>query len=152
MSERHFTTAVFVVHQGRVLLLFHRALGRWLPPGGHLIPGELPDEGAAREVLEETGIPIRFAAGPAAVAPGGPRLLARPAGIQLETIEPGHEHIDLIYFAAPAGETMEPHRNEESLAIGWYGPDDWESLGVDGEIQAWSRLALAHAGAVTDWP
>ena len=54
---REFTVAVFVVHEGRVLLLAHPKLGRWLPPGGHIEPNELPDEAAVREVEEETGIP-----------------------------------------------------------------------------------------------
>ena len=29
---------------------------RWGPPGGHLEPGEDPASGAARELLEETGV------------------------------------------------------------------------------------------------
>jgi hypothetical protein len=43
---RDFTVAVFVVHQGRVLLHFHEKLRRWLPPGGHIEPNELPDDAA----------------------------------------------------------------------------------------------------------
>jgi hypothetical protein len=31
---RDFTVAVLVVHDGKVLLHWHRKLGRWLPPGG----------------------------------------------------------------------------------------------------------------------
>ena len=57
---RHFTVAVFVVHAGRVLLHYHRKLGRWLPPGGHIEDNELPDDAARREVLEETGVHIRL--------------------------------------------------------------------------------------------
>ena len=53
---RHFTVAVFVVHDGCVLLHFHRKLGKWLPPGGHVEDNELPDDAALREVLEETGL------------------------------------------------------------------------------------------------
>ena len=46
---RDFTVATFVVHEGKVLLLWHRKLGMWLPPGGHIEPNELPDEaGGAR--------------------------------------------------------------------------------------------------------
>ena len=41
---RHFTVAVFVVHDRRVLLHYHRKLGKWLPPGGHIEANELPDE------------------------------------------------------------------------------------------------------------
>ena len=35
-TGRHFTVAVFVVWEGKVLLHFHRKLGMWLPPGGHI--------------------------------------------------------------------------------------------------------------------
>ena len=31
---REFTVAVFVIHDGQVLLHWHRKLQRWLPPGG----------------------------------------------------------------------------------------------------------------------
>lgn len=37
---------------------------------------------------------------------------------------------------------MEPRANEESVAIGWYGPQDWSALGVEAEIQAWCTQAL----------
>lgn len=41
---------------GRVLLVHQR--DQWLLPGGMLEPGESHAEGAAREVEEETGIPV----------------------------------------------------------------------------------------------
>jgi ADP-ribose pyrophosphatase YjhB (NUDIX family) len=41
---------------GRVLLVFQR--GQWMLPGSMLEPRETPAEGAAREVEEETGIPV----------------------------------------------------------------------------------------------
>src|SRR5438105_15287259 len=100
---RHFTVAVFVVHEGRVLLHYHRKLGKWLPPGGHIEDNEVPDDAALREVLEETGIRARLV-GPrgldtAHLAAGAPRQLIVPAGVQVEDIYPGHQHIDLVYFA-----------------------------------------------------
>ena len=49
-AGRHFTVAVFVVWEGKVLLHRHRKLGMWLPPGGHIEKVELPDEAAVREV------------------------------------------------------------------------------------------------------
>jgi 8-oxo-dGTP pyrophosphatase MutT (NUDIX family) len=99
--SRDFTVAVFVVHAGRVLLHPHIKLGLWLPPGGHIEPNELPDEAALREVEEEAGIAIDLLPDPDQPVdrPDQPRQLTRPVGIQLETITPEHEHIDLIYFA-----------------------------------------------------
>src|ERR687893_1950554 len=102
-TGRHFTVAVFVVWEGKVLLHLHRKLGMWLPPGGHIEPNELPDEAAVREVFEETGI-AAVLTGERALDlddPAAPRQLVRPEGIQLEQITPTHQHIDLVYFARP---------------------------------------------------
>jgi 8-oxo-dGTP pyrophosphatase MutT (NUDIX family) len=59
-TGRHFTVAVFVVWEGKVLLHFHRKLEMWLPPGGHIERDELPDQAAVREVLEETGLRVEL--------------------------------------------------------------------------------------------
>ena len=47
-----------------------------------------------------------------------------PAGVQLENIGPRHQHIDLIYFARPAGST-EIRDEFADEKIGWYPPEDW---------------------------
>src|SRR4029079_732480 len=87
---RHFTVAVFVVDAGRVLLHFHRKLGKWLPPGGNIEDTELPDDAARREVLEETGLHVRLL-GRRGLDVEAPPQLVVPAGIQVEAIYPGHE-------------------------------------------------------------
>lgn len=54
----HITSSVLVLneHRTQVLLIFHRALQAWLPPGGHYEgPGGLV-ESAARELAQETGL------------------------------------------------------------------------------------------------
>ena len=45
---------------GSALLADHRKSGLWLPPGGHVEPGEDPAETARREAREELGIEARF--------------------------------------------------------------------------------------------
>jgi 8-oxo-dGTP pyrophosphatase MutT (NUDIX family) len=103
-SGRHFTVAVFVVWEGKILLHLHRKLGMWLPPGGHIERDEIPDDAAVREVFEETGLDVELV-GEKREDVEDPVQLHRPAGVQLENIGPGHQHIDLIYFARPAGTT-----------------------------------------------
>jgi 8-oxo-dGTP pyrophosphatase MutT (NUDIX family) len=138
---RHFTVAVFVVRDGKVLLHWHRKLGMWLPPGGHIERDELPDEAAAREVFEETGVEVELA-GERREDVGDPVQLHRPAGVQLENIGPGHQHIDLIYFARPKGPSG--IRDEFSAdRVGWYAPEDWEGMAVNAEVRGWCESALA---------
>ena len=127
-----------------MLLHLHRKLGMWLPPGGHVEKDELPDEAAIREVLEETRIEVELV-GDRREDIEDPVQLHRPAGVQLEYIGPGHEHIDLIYFARPTGSVQIPSEFEKDK-VGWYSPEDWNSLGVNAEVRGWCERALAALG------
>jgi len=143
-AGRHFTVAVFVVREGKVLLHWHRKLGMWLPPGGHIESGELPDEAALREVFEETGVRCELV-GERREDIADPVQLHRPAGVQLENIAPGHQHIDLIYFAKP----HEPAEIEDEFSgdkVGWYGPEDWDGMRVNAEVRGWCERALEALG------
>ncbi len=140
-SGRHFTVAVFVVWEEKVLLHLHRKLGMWLPPGGHIERDELPDDAAVREVLEETGLQVRLA-GEKREDVEDPVQLHRPAGVQLENIGPGHQHIDLIYFAVPVGPTkIQETFNEDK--VGWYSPEDWNEMFLNPEVRGWCERAIA---------
>lgn len=59
-QRRAFSVAIYPRCGGRALLILHRRLGVWLPPGGECLPGETPAEAAARELFEETGLRGRF--------------------------------------------------------------------------------------------
>jgi 8-oxo-dGTP pyrophosphatase MutT (NUDIX family) len=148
-SGRHFTVAVFVVREGRVLLHRHPKLGMWLPPGGHVEPGELPDEAAVREVSEETGVDVTLTGERRddVEEPLHPRQLHRPAGVQLERIGPDHEHIDLIYFAVPAGSHAIKPESGAALT-GWYGPAEWEELPLNAEVRGWCERAVSESSGV----
>ncbi|WP_433446471.1 NUDIX domain-containing protein [Streptomyces sp. CA-142005] len=58
---------VFDKDLARVVLVKHRWRG-WVPPGGKVEAGETPREGAARELVEETGLRAELLPEPAAVA------------------------------------------------------------------------------------
>jgi ADP-ribose pyrophosphatase YjhB (NUDIX family) len=70
-SRRTFSVAVYPRRSGRVLVILHRRLGTWLPPGGEVEIGETPLEAARRERREETGLQGDFA--PLAGAARSPR-------------------------------------------------------------------------------
>lgn len=141
---RDFTVAVFVIHDQHVLLHRHAKLGLWLPPGGHIEPDELPDEAALREVEEESGLVVELV-GPRGVDiddPDAPLQLVRPEGIQLENISPGHQHIDLIYFAVPVD--AQPGVLPPVLeGMRWLREDAFETIDLTDEVATWARKALA---------
>ena len=139
---RDFTATTFVVWREQVLLHWHKKSAAWFPCGGHIEKDELPDEAAVREVLEESGVAVELV-GEYALQVDEPKQLVRPRGIQLETISPNHEHIDLIYFARPvagyAGGLL-----ETDPSLGWYAQADLVKLGLTEEIKQWTTLALAE--------
>jgi 8-oxo-dGTP pyrophosphatase MutT (NUDIX family) len=47
---------LFDLSKQRILLVKHKGLGVWLPPGGHVEDGELPHVAALREAFEETNL------------------------------------------------------------------------------------------------
>jgi hypothetical protein len=71
-----------------------------------------------------------------------PLQLHRPAGVQLENIEPGHQHIDLIYFAKPAGST-EIRDGFAEEKVGWYGPEAGGGMHVNAEVRGGCESAFA---------
>ncbi|WP_018133573.1 NUDIX domain-containing protein [Effusibacillus pohliae] len=51
----HVTASGIVIENGKILMVFHPYIKKWLQPGGHVEHGETPLAAAVREVLEETG-------------------------------------------------------------------------------------------------
>ena len=128
---RHFTASVFVTHHRRVLLLLHRTKGVWLPPGGHVEPNEPPQRAAVREVWEETGLRVRITSRP---VPGGlPQASPRPEALLEVEVEPGHVHLDIVYFARPAPGPPGPLRpNDEVMDLRWWGAADLAAARIGG--------------------
>jgi len=125
MITRDFTATTFVVQQHRTLLLFHRKLQMWLPPGGHIDPHELPHDAAIREVREETGLDVQLTS----------------CGSH-ENITPDHQHIDFIYFALVVGGTLNPSIRE-STGVRWVDTHELAATDIAEDIRVLGRAALA---------
>ncbi|HWQ14499.1 MAG TPA: NUDIX hydrolase [Roseiflexaceae bacterium] len=144
---RDFTATTFVVHEGRTLLLRHRKLGQWFPPGGHIDPHELPDEAAVREVREESGLEVELLQHGGAL--GRVRVLPQPYCILLEDIAPGHQHIDLIYFARVRGGRL-AHSEREAHEARWLSWEELDAPEINEDIRELGRRAIELVGGTAD--
>lgn len=139
--DRHFTASAFVVDsKNRCLLLWHKRLGRWMPPGGHVDPHEIPEDTARRECKEETGLDVDILGDAqenvfAGNAQEG-RILKKPFCFLLEEIpaypqrnEPAHQHMDFVYIARPIDESQTLVLEEdEGRELKWFTKEEVAAL------------------------
>lgn len=96
-----FTVALFIVHEGKILLIHHRKLNKWLPLGGHIELDEDPEQAALREGREESGFEIELVGDRPPTTSPGTRALIAPRFLDIHRISDTHEHIGMIYWARP---------------------------------------------------
>lgn len=152
--QKHFTATAFVIDsRKRVLLLWHKRLGRWMPPGGHIDDNETPEETAKRECKEETNLDVEIIGEESVdLFAGNPHeghMLKKPIALLLENIpasqepfdgaqgrrgEQAHQHMDFLYLARPLDETqILTLAEDEAREMRWFTREEIEALGK-GEI------------------
>ena len=94
----HLTASAFVISPAadELLLIFHRKLGIWVQPGGHIEPGDASlFDAARREVAEEVGLALSDeATSTASVFDLDIHAIPARGG---DRPEPAHEHFDVRY-------------------------------------------------------
>lgn len=127
-----FTVAIFIVHAGKVLLVHHRGLNKWLPVGGHIELEEDPETAALREAREESGLEIELLGERPPTSGNGTRALIAPRFLDIHYISDTHEHIGMIYWARlkhqHAGEGALTLATAEHHDIRWCAGKELEQL------------------------
>ena len=127
----HFTASAFVLSPDRrdLVLIFHKKLGIWVQPGGHVEPtdADLMDS-ARREVLEEVGL------GELEIIQRGDSTLfdvdIHP--IPARKLDPAHEHFD-VRFAFVAAKRDLVH-SEEVTDLRWVPLAEVEAMATDDSV------------------
>ena len=143
-----FTVAIFVVHQNRVLIIHHRALGKWLPLGGHIELDEDPEQAALREAREESGLEVELLGDRPPTTEPGTRALIAPRFLDIHRINDRHEHIGMIYWARPKGGEVTLAQAEHH-DIRWCSSEDLDSLQppMSTAVKWYSRQAIKEVGS-----
>ena len=143
-TTRDFTATTFVVQSRKTLLIFHKKIRAWFPPGGHIHPDELPCEAAVREVKEETGLDVTLLSPRSRM--GTVDVLSRPECILLEQITSNHQHIDLIYFAEVVGGRV-AISEAEAEDYRWCTDEDLNCPEIAEDIRRLGQLAIRAVSA-----
>lgn len=148
---RHFVATAYVVYKRRTLLLLHKKLGMWLPPGGHIDEGELPDEAALREVREETGLEVEIVSPKRRPDPKAPgvKYLHVPNHVQLEDIPNHPQHIDLIYFCRAKSDQAR-FSPDESRDMRWHSIEDLQADHIRDEVRDTAAQAIRYIDLVEE--
>lgn len=127
-ASAHITGSAFILDRpaSALLLIHHRALDRWLQPGGHVDDGEDAATAALREAAEETGL-------------SGLRLLPwrgglLPIDIDSHAIpsnprkgEAAHVHHDIRYLIQADPTALTPNQTE-TLGARWAPYSELDSI------------------------
>ena len=142
-----FTVAIFIVHEGRVLLIHHRNLNKWLPVGGHIELDEDPEMAAVREAKEESGFDIELIGERPPTSGNGTRALIAPRFLDIHYISTTHEHIGMMYWARPKTGQL-TLASAEHHDIRWCSSEELDALQppMDQAVKWYCRKALEEMG------
>jgi 8-oxo-dGTP pyrophosphatase MutT (NUDIX family) len=118
----HITASGLVIHENKVLMIFHPYIKLWFQPGGHIDEGESPVDAAIREVYEETGFVC-----------GSDSEFSELIDIDVHEIpanpnkgEGPHLHIDLLYRL----KVLRQEKSPEGISYKWFSFDEVESTRI----------------------
>ncbi len=138
-----YTVEVFIVYNNKVLLIYHKALQKWLPVGGHIELDEDPEEALFRETREETGLEIEVVSDNLDFKTRDFKSLFTPVYLDIHKINNIHRHVGMVYFARAKSDKV-VLKEDEHDQIKWFSKkeldDPKHSLLED--VRLYARKAL----------
>lgn len=133
----------FIFNQeNKMLLIHHKKLDKWLPPGGHIEKDETPDEALLREIEEETGLRVKILNfSPMETLGKTKEHLAIPFNINVHSVG-DHDHCTFNYLCKATSSEITP-KKDEILDYKWVSQSELSDESILKEIQQISQKAFS---------
>ncbi|MEU5609759.1 NUDIX domain-containing protein [Streptomyces sparsogenes] len=145
----------YLVERGKVLLVHHNRFDRWVPPGGHIEPGESFAGTAVREFKEETGLLVEAISSQPPIHPPDDNATPEPVPFYVDIEREGFATPALVQFffvrrQVGAGEQVVQAQLDEVHGAGWFGLEDVEKLPTFEQVRSLARFALLNYPLVSE--
>jgi ADP-ribose pyrophosphatase YjhB (NUDIX family) len=145
-----FCVSAFIVHEGKVLLIYHKKLQKWLAVGGHIELDEDPDQALFREMQEESGLSsdeLTVLSDRLDFTSPGTKFLYKPQHVEIHEITETHKHTTLIYYVKAKTERIKLAEAEHDQ-IRWFSGQDIDdpAYGLMPSVKFYCRDALEMTG------
>lgn len=142
-------SSVYIVEEGKVLLVHHNGFNKWVPPGGHVESGDTFAGTAKREAKEETGADVEIISSQPNINPADKKAVTEPVPF----------HVDVEYDFRPRPAIVQffwARRVEESKAqslspelneiydIGWFDAEQLKDVPTFEQVRTLASYAIAH--------
>lgn len=139
----------YLVEHGKVLLVHHNRFDKWVPPGGHIEPGESFAGTAVREFKEETGLLVEAISSQPAIHPADDNATPEPVPFYTDIEREGFATpalVQFFYMRRQAGtrEQAVEAQLDEVHGAAWFGLDDIDGLQTFEQVRSLARFALLH--------
>lgn len=119
-KDKCWVSTIYLVKDNKVLLTWNKNMQTWIPVGGHIDPGETPDQAVIREVEEEVGCKFEFVP---VHRREGPTLIISPLRVQVDDVPHHGHHINLLYVGRVT-EWQEIFETDEQEKLRWFSKDE----------------------------
>ena len=168
-----YTASGILIYRQKVLLVWHKKLQTWLPPGGHIDSNELPHRAAEREFWEETGVKVEAISPAAVFSDQESQFLPLPICANLHWVcqqnyrrrlsgenlpavvgrqwsRGCEQHYNLSFLVRPLAKIVIRRNRREVEKISWFGEEEIERINLRPAIKREIRLAWKTIKNITE--
>jgi len=161
-----YTASGILIVEDKILLIKHKKLGIWLPPGGHIEPDELAHQAAEREFWEETGLKVKAVSYGLVFDDPTSEPLPAPISVNLHWISQENyqarlhgqqksaatlknwgkgceQHYNLQFLVEPISDLNFQQNVEETDGIAWFEENEIEDLESQSAVKTEIKNAFA---------